>query len=102
MDSYSCPTVVIAIFHSLSMSGAAIGGYPNMVLIMSACTFFFNKNIACKLSVSTFMANTLNSIMKSTMCFLPCLNVAIFHSASAALLLSLNAVLISLTNSSQL
>ena len=58
--------------------------------------------MVCKSSVFAFMANTSNSIMKSTMCFLPCLNVSIFHSASAALLLSLNAVLISSTNSSQL
>ena len=48
------------------------------------------------------MANASNSIMNSIMCFLPCLNVSIFHSVSAALLLSLNAILISSTNSSQL
>jgi len=53
------------------------------------------------LSVSTFMANTLNSIIKSAMCFLPCLKVSIFYLASVALLLSLNVVFISLTNSSQ-
>ena len=84
------------------MSGTAIGGYPNIVLMMSTHTFFFNKNITYKSSVSAFITNALNSIMKSVMYFLPCLNVSIFHSASAALLLSLNAVLISLTNSSQL
>ena len=51
--------------------------------------------------VSAFITNTSNSIMKSVMCFLSCLNILIFHLASAALFLSLNTVLISLINSSQ-
>ena len=71
-----------------------------MILIMSAHIFFFSKNITCMSLVSAFMANALNLIIKSAMCFLPCQNISIFHSASAALLLSLNAILISLTNSS--
>ena len=53
------------------------------------------------LSVLAFIANTLNSIMKSTICFFPYLNVLILYLESAALLLSLNAVLISLTKLSQ-
>ena len=70
MDLYSYSTAVIITFYSLSISGAAIGGYPNMVLIMSAYILFFNKNMVCRSSVSAFMANTSNLIMKSTMCFL--------------------------------
>ena len=101
MDSYPCFTEVIAIFHSLRVSGATIGRYPSIVLIMLAQTFFFNKNIAYMSSVSAFMANALNSIIKSVIYFLLCWNVLIFHLAFAALLLSLKAVLISLTNSSQ-
>ena len=101
MDSYFYPTEVITIFHSLSVSGVAISGYSSIVLMMSAYMFLFSKNITCMLSVSTFIANALNLIMKSAMCFLPCQIVLIFHSTSAALLLLLTAVLISLTNSSQ-
>jgi len=67
---------------------------------MSVLTFFFNKNIIYISSVSAFMANALNSIIKLAMCFLPCLNVSIFYLTSAALLSLLNIVLISLTNSS--
>ena len=47
------------------------------------------------------MANTLNSIIKSAICFFSCLNISIFHLASAALLLSLNVILISHMNLSQ-
>ena len=101
MNSYSCPTKVITTFYSLSVSGAAISRYPSMVLIISARIFFFNKNIACMSSVSVFMANASNSIIKSAICFLPYWNVLIFHSASAALFLLLKAVLISLMNSFQ-
>ena len=101
MDLYLCPTEVITTFYSLSVSDAAIGGYFSMVLIMSAHTFFFSKNITYMSSVSVFMANASNLIIKSAMCFLSCQNVLIFYSAFAALLLSLKAILISLTNSSQ-
>ena len=52
-------------------------------------------------SVSAFMANASNSIMKSAVFFFSCLNVYIFHSASATFILSLNVVLISFTKSSQ-
>ena len=97
MDLYLYLTNIIAIFYSLSDSGTAMGGYPNMVLIILLLTFFFNKKIACMSSISAFMANASNSIIKSTMCFSPYLNVSIFHSASAILLLSLNAILISNT-----
>ena len=92
---------MITTFQSLSISGADIGKYPNIILIMSLLIFFFSKNIVCMLLVSAFIANASNFIMKSIMCFFFCLNVLIFHSASAILLLSLNAVLISLTKSSQ-
>ena len=57
--------------------------------------------MACSSSVSAFVANASNSIMKSTVFHLPCLKVSIFHSASAALDLSLNVVLNSFINSSQ-
>ena len=78
-----------------------MGGYPNIVLITSCHAFFFNKKMACSSSVSAFMANTLNLIMKSTIFFFPCLNVSIFHLASAAFVLLLNVVFISFTKSSQ-
>ena len=97
----SCPTEVITIFHSLSVSGATISRYPSMVLMMSAWTFFFSKNIMCMSLVSAFIANVSNLIIKLAMCFLPYWNVSIFHSVSAALLLLLKAILISLTNSSK-
>ena len=57
--------------------------------------------MVCSLSVLAFMASASNSIMKLAVFFFPCLKVSIFHSASAALDLSLNVVLISLTKSSQ-
>ena len=99
IDSYLCLTEVIAIFHSLNVSSAAISGYPNIVFIMSILIFFFNNKIVCMSLVSASIANALNLIMKFVMCFLLYLNILIFHSASATLLLSLNIVLISLTNS---
>ena len=68
---------------------------------MLCCTFFFNKKIVCSLSVFAFMANTSNSIIKSTVFFFSCLKDSIFYSASATFILSLNIVLISLTKSSQ-
>ena len=67
--SYSCLTDVIATFHFLSVFGATIGGYPNIFLIILLLTFFFNKKIAYISSVSVFMANALNSIIKSTIYF---------------------------------
>ena len=63
--------------------------------------FFFNKKIACSLSVLAFMANASNSIMKSAVFCFPCLKDSIFHLASAAFVLLLNVILISLTKSSQ-
>ena len=63
--------------------------------------FFFSKKMVCSSSVSAFMASASNSIMKSTVFFLPCLKISIFHSVSATLDLSLNIVLNSFTNSSQ-
>ena len=63
--------------------------------------FFFNKKMACSSFVSTFMANTSNSIMKSIVFFFFCLNISIFYLISAAFVLLLNVVLISLTKSSQ-
>ena len=101
MDSYSCPTEVITTFRSLSVSSAIIGGYPNMVLIISCHTFFFSKNIACRLSVSTFIAKVSNSIMKSAVFRFSCLKDSIFYLASTIFVLSLNVILISLTNLSQ-
>ena len=101
IDSYPCLTDVIATFHSLSDSGMAIGGYPKIILMMFCHTFFFNKKMACSLSVSIFVANASNSIMKSAVFFFPCLKVSIFHLASATFVLSLNMFLISWTNSSQ-
>ena len=101
MDLYPCPTDVIATFHSLSDSGIAIGRYPNIVLIILCCTFFFNRKMACSSSVPAFVANASNSIMKSAMFLFPCLNVSIFHLASVAFILLLNVVLISFMKSSQ-
>ena len=65
MDSYPCSTDVIATFHSLSVSGTAIGGYPSIVLMMLCHIFFFNKKMAYSSSVSAFMASASNSIIKS-------------------------------------
>ena len=69
MDSYPCSTNVIATFYSLSVFGAIIGGYPNVVLIISARTFFFSKKMAYSSSVLAFMANVLNFIMKFAVFF---------------------------------
>jgi len=101
VNSYSYPTDVIVTFHSLSVSRATIGGYSNIVLIMSIHTFFFSKKMVYSLFVLTFMANVSNSIMKSAVFFFSCLKVSIFHLASAALVLSLNVILISCTSLSQ-
>ena len=68
---------------------------------MSDHIFFFNKKMVCSSSVSAFMANMSNFIMKSTVFFFPCLKDSIFYSASVAFILSLNIVLISLIKSSQ-
>ena len=95
---HPCLTDVIATFHFLSISRAAISRYPNIILIMSAHTFFFSKKIACSSSVLAFMANTSNSIMKSVIFFFSCLKVSIFYSAFAVLILLLNIILISHTN----
>ena len=101
MGSYPCPTNVIATFHSLSVFGATISGYSSIVLIILYHTFFFNKKMVCSSSVSAFVANALNSIIKSTVFFFSCLKVLIFYSAFAVFVLSLNIVLISLMKSSQ-
>ena len=69
--------------------------------MISCCIFFFNKKTACSLSVSAFMASASNLIMKSAVFHFSCLNILIFYSASAALDLSLNVVLIFFTKSSQ-
>ena len=78
-----------------------MGEYPNIILVISGWTFFFNKKIVCNLFVSVFIAKALNSIIKSTMFHFPCLKVSIFYSASAAFILSLNIVFISYMKSSQ-
>ena len=101
MDSYPCLTEVIATFHSLSISGATMGGYPNIVLIISYLMFFFNRNIAYSSSVSVFMASALNLIMKSAVFHFSCLKDLIFYLASAAFILSLNVILISFMKLSQ-
>jgi len=75
--------------------------YLNIILMMSDHTFFFNKKIACSLSVFAFMAKASNSIMKSAVFYFPCLKDLIFYSASATFVLLLNVVLIFLTNFSQ-
>ena len=95
-----CSTDVITTFYSFNISSTAISEYSNIILIMSALTFF-NKNIAYILLVSVFIAHVLNLIMKLAICFLLYLNVLIFHLASATLFLSLNTVLISLISSFQ-
>ena len=69
VNSYPCLTDVIATFHSLSVSGATISRYSNIVLIISAHIFFFSKKMACSSSVLAFIANTLNLIIKSTIFF---------------------------------
>ena len=57
--------------------------------------------MACSSSVSAFISNVSNSIIKSAIFFFSCLKDSIFHLASAAFVLSLNIVLISLKKSSQ-
>ena len=79
VNSYSCPTNVIAVFHSLSYVGTAMGRYSNMVLIMSLLIFFFSTNITWMLLVLAFIANVSNSIIKLVMCFFSCLNVLILY-----------------------
>ena len=69
--------------------------------MISSHMFFFNKKMACSSSVSTFMANVSNSIMKFTVFFFPYLKDSIFYLASATFILSLNVVLIYLTKSFQ-
>ena len=101
MNSYSCSTEGITTFYSLSNSGATMGRYPSIILIIFCHIFFFSKNIACRLSVSAFIAKTSNSIMKSAVFHFSYLKDFIFHSAFAAFILSLNVVLISLTKLSE-
>ena len=101
MDSYPWPTNVIATFYSLSDSSTAMGRYLSIILMMSCHIFFFNRNIACSSSISTFIARVPNSIIKSAVFHFPYLKVSIFYLASAAFVLSLNVVLISLMKSSQ-
>ena len=98
MDLYPCLTKVIVIFHFLSDSGAAMGGYPSIILMISCHTFFFSKKMACSSSVSVFIAKASNFIMKSTIFCFSCLKDSILHLASAAFVLLLNVVLIFLTN----
>ena len=98
VDLYRCSTEIITIFHSLSISSTVIGEYPNIVLIISTCMFFFSKNMAYSSFVLAFMTNALNLIIKLAIYFLPYLNILIFHLASTILLLLLNFILISLTN----
>ena len=71
-----------------------------MVLIIF-CHIFFNRKMAYSLSMSAFIAKALNSIIKSTIFFFPCLKDSILHSASATFVLSLNVIFSSLMNSSQ-
>ena len=97
INLYSCSTKVITIFHFFNISNAAMGGYPNIILIMSGQIFFFNKKIMYNLLVSAFMANASNSIIKSTVFCFPCLKDSIFHLAFAVFILLLNIVLISFT-----
>ena len=97
--SASCSKCHNLIF--LSDSGMAMDGYPKIILIISCHTFFFNKKMACSSSVSAFVANASNSIMKSAVFLFSCLKVLIFHSVSAAFILSLNVFLISCMKSSQ-
>jgi len=101
MDLYPYPTEVITIFYSLRVSGATIGRYSNNILMMSGHIFFFNKKIAYSSSVFAFITKVSNSIIKSAVFYFPCLKDSIFNLASAVFILSLNIVLIFLTNSSQ-
>ena len=68
MDSYHCLSNLIATFHSLSDFGAVISGYPNIVLIISLLTFFFNKKIMCILSVSCYDLKSLEFRQKNNSC----------------------------------
>ena len=70
---------MIAVFHSLSYVGTAMGRYFNMVLIISLLIFFFSTNITWMLLVLAFIANVSNSIIKLVMCFFSCLNVLILY-----------------------
>jgi len=70
-----------------------MGGYLNIVLIISCLTFFFNKNVVCNSFVSAFMASISNSIMKLVVFCFPCLKDSILYSASAAFILSLKVIL---------
>ena len=92
---------MIATFYSLSVSGITMGGYPNIVLIISCWAFFFNKKMACSSSISVFMASASNSIIKSAVFFFPCLKVSIFYSVLAVFVLLLNIILSSFTKSFQ-
>ena len=89
---------MIATFHSLSSSSATISRYPNVILTILSLTFFFNKKIVYMLTISAFITNASNFIMKLAMCFFSCLKVSILHLASAVLLLLLNNILVSLMN----
>ena len=89
---------MIATFYSLSVSGAAMGGYLNIILIISCYTFFFSKNITYSSSLSVFIAKISNLIMKSAIFHFPCLKNSIFYLASAVFILLLNIILISLIN----
>ena len=64
---------------------------------MSCHMFFFNKKIAYSSSISAFIVSVSNSIMKLAVFRFSCLKNSILHSVSAAFVLSLNVVLISLT-----
>ena len=97
MDLHPYPTEIIT---TLSDSDAAMGGHSSIVLIISCHIFFFSKKMACSSSVSTFITKALNSIIKSAIFCFPYLKVLIFHLVSAAFILLLNIVLISLMNSS--
>ena len=69
--------------------------------MMSDHIFFFNKKMVYSSSVSVFITNMSNSIIKSAVFFFPCLKDSIFYLASATFIMSLNIVLISLIKSSQ-
>ena len=97
--STSCSKCHNLIF--LSDFGIVMGGYSKIILIISCHTFFFNEKMACSSSVSVFIANASNSIMKSAVFLFPYLKVSIFYSASAAFILLLNVFLIFHMKSSQ-
>jgi len=106
IPSLSCHRLIIIllsisylIYHLSLLS--SYNRYPNIILIMLGCTFFFNKKMVCSSSVSTFIAKTLNSIIKSTVFYFPYLKNSIFYLASAVFVLLLKVILIFLTNSSQ-